>query len=333
VNFLRKRLFLLVALLLVYCAFFFTHLHTSKQSPVLGVSTNLFLFEEPLAGKDPIIAAINTSTKEVDMEVYLLSDKDVVASLLAACQRGVVVKVMLEEHPFGGGNVNQKSKQTFDNSCVHMQWTNPAFSLTHEKTIVIDNAEVFILNQNLTTSSFTKNREFDVVDTNSADVLEIKKIFDADWNRTSFSQTNDNLVISPNSSREKLSTLLSSSTKSIDIEMEVVNDPDIIHLLESKAGAVVIRLIVPSVSQISANKKAIIRLQQNGILVKILKNPYIHAKLILVDNKKAYIGSINFTTQSMDSNREVGILLSQQDSIAELVQYFSEEWELATQLQ
>ncbi|HYK08995.1 MAG TPA: phospholipase D-like domain-containing protein [Candidatus Eisenbacteria bacterium] len=331
-SFLRKRSFLLIALLLVYSAFFFTHLHHTRPTPVLGVSTNLFLFEEPVAGKDPIVSAINMSTKEVDMEVYLLSDKDVVASLFAACQRGVVVRVMLEEHPFGGGNVNQKSKQAFDNSCVHMQWTNPAYSLTHEKTIVVDNSEVFILNQNLTTSSFTKNREFDVVDANSVDILEIKKIFDADWNRTSFSQTNDNLVVSPNSSREKLSALLSSSTKNIDIEMEVVDDPDIIHLLKSKANTVIIRLIIPSISQISANKKAMVLLQQSGILVKTLKIPYIHAKLILVDDKKAYIGSINFTTQSMDSNREVGIILSQQDSIGQLNQDFSEDWEKATQL-
>lgn len=31
---------------------------------------------------------------------------------------------------------------------------------------------------------------------------------------------------------------------------------------------------------------------------------------ILVDNKKAYVGSVNLSSQSMDQNRELGIIIS-----------------------
>lgn len=331
-NFFKKRLLLLIALLLVYSGFFFTHIHLHQQPSVLGVSSNLFLFEEPIDGKDPILSAINSSAKEIDMEMYLLSDKDVIAGLISSCQRGVVVRIMLEEHPFGGGNLNQKTKQAFTNSCVKAQWTNSAFSLTHEKTIIIDGQEVFILNQNLTSSSFTKNREYDIADTNREDIREIQKIFDADWTRSSFTQTNDNLVISPNSSREKLTSLISAATKEIDAEVEVIDDQEILHLLEDKAKNIPVRLIVPDLSQIAANKKSLIDLKTHGVKVKTLKSPYIHAKLLIIDGKKAYVGSINFTTQSMDSNREVGILLSQRDIVGQLSQDFSTDWESATDL-
>lgn len=328
-NFLRKRLFLLAALLLIYSVFFLTHIHVQKNATVLGTASNLFLFEEPRDGKDPILSSINSSTKEIDMEMYLLSDKDVIASLITSCQKGVIVKVMLEEHPFGGGSLNQKTKQTLDGSCVQTKWTNSTFSLTHEKTIVIDGNIVFILNQNLTASAFSKNREYDIADTTLSDVTEIKKIFGADWNRSDFSQTDENLVVSPNSSREKLSALIASARQSIDTEVEVIDDPDMVHLLESKAQSVAVRLIVPDISQISANKKILVQLQQNGVEVKTLKSPYIHAKLILIDGAKAYIGSVNLTTQSMDSNREVGILISQQNILTELHQDFAADWEAA----
>ena len=51
-------------------------------------------------------------------------------------------------------------------SWITFEWTNSTFSLTHEKSIVIDKNKAFILNQNLTASSFSKNREYDVLDTN-----------------------------------------------------------------------------------------------------------------------------------------------------------------------
>jgi phosphatidylserine/phosphatidylglycerophosphate/cardiolipin synthase-like enzyme len=54
-----------------------------------------------------------------------------------------------------------------------------------------------------------------------------------------------------------------------------------------------------------------------------------HAKMILSDDTKAYIGSINFSAQSMDENRELGIILTQADSIQKLTTTFETDWESA----
>ncbi len=329
-RFLRKQFILLICISCIYAAFFIVHFHVQKTETVLGVGTNLALFEEPMSGKDPIISTISNAQKEVDVEVYLLSDKDIITSLLDACGRGVVVKVMLEQHPFGGGSINQKTHQQLQNTCVHIQWTNPAFALTHEKTILIDGRQVFILNQNLTNAAFSSNREYDILDTNPQDVGEIQKIFTADWNRSSFASSQTNLVVSPLTSRDILSSLISHATKTLDIEMEVIEDPDIATLLKEKARSTAIRIIIPTFSQISSNKKIAQQLQQSGVEAKTMGSPYIHAKLILADNAKAYVGSVNLTTQSMDSNREVGIILSQQDVLAELSQDFDVDWENAS---
>ena len=331
-QFLRNRLFLLICVLIIYGAYFLTHLPHATSPTVLGTTTNLFLFEEPFSGKEPILSAIRDAQKEIDIEVYLLSDSDIIASLVSACQKGVVVRVMLEEHPFGGGDINQKTEQSLQNSCVQLQWTNPVFSLTHEKTIVIDTNEVFILNQNLTASSFSKNREYDIIDRNTADIKEVKNIFDADWQRNSVSLSDENLVVSPVNSRDRLTSLMNTAVQTLSIETEVIDDPSVMHLLLQKATTLHVRLIVPSFTQIAANKKNVEKLLSQNIEVKTLSSPYVHAKLILSDEKKAYIGSVNLTTQSMDENREVGIIVAQPDIIGQLVQDYESDWEKATPL-
>lgn len=331
-EFVRKRLLFLVFLLVIYCVYFLTHLPHTAPPTVLGTSANLFLFEQPQSGKDPLLSAISSAQKEVDVEVYLLSDSDVIASLLGACQRGIVVQVILEEHPFGGGNSNQKTEQLLQDSCVHLQWSNPSFSLTHEKTVAIDSSEVFILNQNLTASSFSKNREYDIIDRNALDIEEIKNIFNADWHRSSVSLSDENLVVSPVNSRDKLTALINSEVQTLSIETEVIDDPQIITLLSQKAKNTQVQLLIPSFSQVGANKKNAVQLQSSGVEVKTLRSPYIHAKLILADGKKAYVGSVNLTAQSMDANREVGILIAQQDIVAQLNQDFHSDWEKANPL-
>lgn len=331
-QFLRKYLVLLVALIFVYGAYALTQLSPHTSPHVLGAASHTILFEEPLDGKAPILSSLDSATKEIDVEVYLLSDKDVLAKLLAACGRGVSVKVMLEQHPFGGGNINQKTKDSLSGTCVQTQWTNPAFSLTHEKTIVIDSSEVLILNQNLTTSAFEKNREYDVIDTNQADVAAIKAIFSADWNRENAALADSNLLVSPVSSRKSLQELISGATQSLSIEMEVIGDTQMMNLLAQKARSIPVHLILPTFTQIAANKNDAQTLMQNGVSIKTLSSPYMHAKLIIADNK-AYIGSINLSTQSMDENREVGILLTQQDIISQLLSDFAQDWDQAVPVQ
>jgi cardiolipin synthase A/B len=327
---LKKILPVILLILLVYIWFFAFHKPpkpTEKQ--VLGANSNLTLFIEPNAGKKPIVDEINKAEKEIDIEVYLLSDKDIILSLESAKSKGVAVNVILEEHPFGGGNLNPKTRDELVSHGIAVEWSNPDFSLTHEKAIVIDNIEAFILSQNLTASAFTKNREFDILNKDPIDVAEIKSIFLNDWNRKSFSPSNTDLIESPDNSRSVLESLIRTSESEIDIEVEDIGDIEFENLLKEKSMTSKVNLILPTIKQISSNDKAIKNLESANVKVKLMSNPYVHGKIILVDNKKAYVGSINFSTQSMDSNRELGIIVSQNDLIESLQNTFNSDWENA----
>lgn len=49
-------------------------------------------------------------------------------------------------------------------------------------------------------------------------------------------------------------------------------------------------------------------LRSKGIDVRTSAKPVIHTKSALVDESFVYIGSENFTTNSLDENREIGLL-------------------------
>lgn len=289
---------------------------------VLGASTNLTLFVEPDDGRQPLLDIINSAHKEILLTVYLLSDPDVELYLAEAKKRGVEVKVLLEEHPFGGAGLNPKAKEVLEKAGAEVRWANPSFTLTHEKTIVVDGRIVCILTMNLSKTAFSKNREYNTCDQNPGEVTEAKMIFEADWERKGYLPGQPNLVVSPENSRGKLTAFIKSATKSLDVEVEVLEDQRIIDLLAQKATEIPVRIILPPVSKVDTNKKALDKLK-----AKILSSPYIHAKLIVVDGERAYLGSVNLSSQSLDQNRELGILIAQSDIMERINQVFNQDWE------
>ncbi|MEO8957205.1 MAG: FAM83 family protein, partial [Ktedonobacteraceae bacterium] len=64
-------------------------------------ATNINLYTQPEAKKDIILNAIAGAQHSVDLAVYFLTDKDVIASLIDAAKR-VTVRVMLDVHGYIG---------------------------------------------------------------------------------------------------------------------------------------------------------------------------------------------------------------------------------------
>lgn len=325
----RKKFLLLILIALVYVSYFLTHGTTQPTQPhVLSAQSNIFLFTQPEDGRQTLLSEINNAKTEILLEVYMLSDKQIIQALLAAKERGVSEKVILEKHPFGGGNINDKTYQELTADGVPVTWSSPSYALTHEKAMIIDNKEVFVLNQNLTAASFIKNREYDILDANPEDVKEARDIFFADTNRIPVTLSQSHLLVSPENSRATLIGLIKSTTAHIFIEMEILDDKQIIEELSKKAATIPVEIIIPDTQTVGANIVSAAILQKAGVQVRTVKNPYIHAKLLITDTT-AYIGSINFSSDSMDRNRELGILLTDQQIVGKLLSDFTADWDNA----
>src|SRR5579863_5994051 len=208
---LQKRSAMLFALLTVIMClglsmtalsalFWFTPVHGAGVAPTPGITA----FTEPDAGEQVITNAITGAKKSVWLEMYLLTDTTVIQALENAARNGVDVRVMLEPHPYGGGSP-QSTEAALKQAGASVEDTSPAFTLTHEKGMIIDGSTAYIMSCNFTYSALNgKNREYGIIDTNPQDVQGVKDIFTADWNRVQIQPSDPALVVSPTNSRDKL---------------------------------------------------------------------------------------------------------------------------------
>jgi cardiolipin synthase A/B len=287
---------------------------------------------EPDAGRQPILDAITSAQRSLDLTIYELTDSRILSGLEAAAGRGVAVRVMAEPLP-GGHAVNDRALAELRNSGVQTHDSPPNFLLTHEKTLVIDNSSALIMSMNLVAETFTDTRDVATVDSDPNDVAEIEAVFNADWNGVPVTVSRPALVWSPDNARTRLTTLLSSATAEIDIYAEELVDQQIIALLTSEAQqGIRVELIMTDTGRDDDSRPGRAAIAAGGADVRLLRRPYIHAKVIIVDGSEAFLGSENLSAASLDRNRELGILTSDPSVVGQLKQTFEQDWQAAVPL-
>lgn len=291
---------------------------------------------EPDDGASPITGAIASATTSVQLEMYLLTDTRVVQALEEAANRGVDVRVLLELHPLGENPTGpQKTFETLAAAGVQMKAGDSAYTLTHEKAMIVDGATLYVMTCNLTKSalggsSAATNREYTVVDTSAGDVREAQAIFQADWNHTTPSVAAPNLVVSPVNARAKLAALIASAKSSLLLDQEEMADASTEDALIAEARrGVTVQVLLPQPSAGTPASADIARLAQGGVQVRYMTRLYMHAKMMLADGARAFVGSENISAQSLDGNRELGVLVADPDALARITSTFTLDWSTA----
>ncbi len=115
------------------------------------------------------------------------------------------------------------------------------------------------------------------------------------------------LVASPDGSRAALTGLIEQAAQSLSVETEELTDPAIIAaLLAARARGVAVTLVWPGPPD---GGSGFAKLAAAGATVRALAAPTIHAKVVVADGRRLYLGSANFTPTSLDRNRELGLRL------------------------
>lgn len=332
-NILGKKAYIynvIISVLFIVLLFVYYRLIPQKTAiPIQSFDGSISLFYTPDMGKTPVLEGIKNAKSSIDIEVYTFSDSDVLSELVSAKKRGVKVRVILEENPYGGYSANKETKDKLSYYGIESKWDNKAYNFTHSKFMIIDNRTGYIMTLNLTKSAFTKNREFGLIINDEGVVKELSKIFEADWKRAPYNPTEGNpLVVSPENAREKISNLLKSANGEILVYAEEIQDPEIMDILKKRrAYGADVKVIIADPTNIEGNDAAIKELKLYGIDIKYITSPFIHAKVIIVDRKYAFVGSENLSTNSLDNNREVGIIISNPEVIDKLREVFF--WDFA----
>ena len=304
---------------------------TAPAVTVTRVPSSLQIFVEPDAGSTPIINAIKSAKKSIWMTMYLLTERDTIDALKAARARGVDVRVMLEAQPYGNGSGNDQAMADLKAAKVTVTTSNPAYLLTHQKTIIVDDHTAYILTLNLTHSAMIFNREYGIIDANPDDVAEIAAVFQADWERKTPTISDPNLVWSPVSARQRILNLIDSAQKTLELEQEEMQDTEVEnHLVDAVKRGVNVRVVMspPEDGAKDPNQAGQTKITRGGAKLRMLNEPYIHAKTIIVDNVRALVSSENISMSSLDSNRELGIIVTDSKIVQTLAATFNSDWNI-----
>ena len=306
---------------------------TTGPGPISGGAQQLLVL--PDDGVQPILDLIDSAEKSIRFKIYLLTYRDVKAALVRAANRGVDVRVIIEKNPTGGGDSNQESYDQLLDGGVAVRWAPSEYRLTHEKSLVVDDRIALTGTFNYTHSSFTRNREYGLLIDQPALVSDIAAVFDADWaGEQPELSAQSPIVLSPTSSRDAIYALIDNAKQTLWLEQSTLLDDKVTDRLVAAANrGVAVRFIGPLRQDEDDFARANYeRLRAEGAQVALLSDPLVHAKVIVADEHRALVGSINLTHSSMELNRELGVLTEDESVLQRLLQTLQSDWQRAGQM-
>lgn len=321
-----KKLIEIIILIFILClSDFFINIKNNKKI-LLNTTNSETVYILPEENSE-VYNFIYNATSSIDITVYMLSDKNIKNKLIEKNKNGLNINIILEKTPFGGGNINYKTYNELSSYGINIKYSNPEFSLTHAKYIIIDKKEALIMTSNLTYSGLNKDRDFAIYEDDQEIINNLVYLFDKDFNYKKYKNENENLIVSPTNSRTKIESIIKSANSDIKMYIENINDNGILNILIKKMkDGVSLKIVGPDSKKIESNSEYLDKLKLNGAEIKYLKNPYQHAKMLMIDEKIMYLGSINFSRQSLDENREVGIITINKNSIKKVLNTFNTDF-------
>jgi phosphatidylserine/phosphatidylglycerophosphate/cardiolipin synthase-like enzyme len=286
---------------------------TASHASAAASPRQLSTFVEPAAGFGFLGHAILGATHTIDLSMYELEDPTIEADLAARARAGVDVRVVLDSE-YGIASDNGPAATTLKRAGVHVVFA-PDNQIFHAKYLVIDGASLYIGTANFQAQYYSSTRDFWVLDRNHADIAAAQATFSADFTHRSapLSAGSGDLVWSPGSTNA-LVNLIQSAKHSLLVENEEMDSYTIESALEAAARRGVDVEVVMSYD--SEWHSALTELANAGVHVRTHSESqvYIHAKVICADcvggGGSVFVGSENFSTSSLDYNRELGIITS-----------------------
>jgi PLD-like domain/Putative Ig domain len=289
-------------------------------------ASSLSLLILPDQGENAIYNFVNSATSSVNMTIYELKDTTLVNDLVAREKAGVKVRVVMDQ-----------AHQSYDSAAysaltaagVGVVWSSPSFTYTHQKTITVDNKESYISTGNFDTTYYATSRDYGVFDTDAADVAAITAVFNADYAHSAITPSDGtDLVWSPTDSQTQLLALINGASKSLDVEQEEFSDTALINALVSALNrGVAVRVVLEDPSSYSSEVSEVENAGGQVTGYSSSTGFYIHAKTIIADygtsSAKAFMGSENFSSNSLNNNRELGLITTDSGVVSGLESTFN----------
>jgi hypothetical protein len=302
---------------------------TGASSAHAATNTDLSLLILPDDGENAIYNFVNSATTSIDITIYELNDVTLENDLVSREAAGVDVRVILDQ---AQKSYNTAAYNLLTAGGVGVVWSSTAFTYTHQKTITVNNDESYISTGNFDTTYYATSRDFGVFDTDLNDVDAIVAVFNADYAHTSITPSDgDDLVWSPTDSQTQLLALINGAQHSLDIEQEEFDDTTLVNaIVADENRGVTVRVVIEDPSDYSSELDDVTAAGGQVTGYSSSTGFYVHAKTVIADygysTAKAFVGSENFSSNSLNDNRELGIITTDSTIISGLETTFDADF-------
>jgi cardiolipin synthase A/B len=275
----------------------------------------LNLIIQPEAGLAPVVKAIKRARKTIDVAIFRIDRDEIEKALAAAMQRGVRVRVLVAHTNRGGESRLRKLEQRMLEAGVTVTRTGDEFARYHGKYMIADEV-LHLFAFNFTTADTVKSRSFGVSTKDKSAVREALTLFEADCTRQTFTPNRRSpLVVSPETARDTLTAFVKGAKRQLLIYDVNIQDPAFIKMLKQLADNGV------DVRVIGKFKGA-----GDAIGVRPLKPLRLHARAIIRDGARAFVGSQSLRRPELNQRREVGVVITNTSAARKLRDIFEADW-------
>ena len=281
----------------------------------------------------PFVDAVDRAKKSIRVKMFLFSHPGLIDAIVRAKKRGVDVRVMLNPARRSGKTENTATAKRLKAAGVRVSDSNPAFDVTHEKSMVIDDRVAFVQSLNWDVKNLEGTRDYAVVTDDKQEVAEVIAGFEADWKRRPYKVSERNrLIWCSGNGRERIAEFIDSAKKTLFVQNERYQDQAIIErLVRAKTRGVKVHVMARPPHKLSKQKLTEgvggLRIMDDvGIKVHKLKHLKLHGKMLLADGKRAIVGSINLAPGSFDSRRELAIEVKSPEVVRALQKVAHHDW-------
>ena len=272
------------------------------------------LIIEPTDGVAPLLAAIKSAKRRVEIAVFRFDRSDVETALKAAAARGVKVTALIAFNNRGGEQRLRKLELRCLAAGITVARTSDDLVRYHYKFILIDRRVLYVLSFNFTHLDIDHSRGFAVVTTHAPWVREAARLFRADCTRTKYVPKSDTFVVSPANARKTLDAFLKGAKTQLLVYDPKISDKEMLRTLQARVKAGVEVKLIGSVSG------------RNGFEVQKLSGTRLHTRTIIRDRRQAFVGSQSLRTAELNSRRELGLIIQDAKSVKKLIETFESDW-------
>jgi cardiolipin synthase A/B len=319
--------------------------------------------------------SIDSAKRSVDIEIYLMWDKDFLEGINSALNRGVKVRILLDEEASKDCKLLSLPKQDEKQECTDFRnlidrirnlggsverfskenlcGKKGSFCHQHGKLMIVDETFALVSSGNFNAPNLCNkkqklsrcNRDYTYITYDSAVLETLTEVFENDLLGSTYDlkkivekpSIEGKLTVGPFSSKPLLD-MINSAEKLIQVQNQYLQDPEMNQaLILAAQRGVKVELTTASACAFGfpneKEKEKITRIysefDQAGISsrmftrsMKVGEMPgYLHGKALLVDQSKAWIGSVNGSFTAFHLNREFGVQFEQAKEMQELEQF------------